>query len=129
MKSDMTLKGIFGSGSSGTVNIKTHDGQDVTFEFSEVNSIDVSHDHVDRELPNRQLRAEYNGTTLTIHGFLKGGPRQHVHKWEVDGMGATLDSEPPHHRLTCECGATACGNVHAGEIHNVRENVMQRKAW
>jgi hypothetical protein len=120
----MTLKGIFGTGSSGTVNIKTADGQDVTFEFSEVSSIDVSHEHIDQERPGNRLHVSYAGTELRIKGRLKGSPGGHVHKWQVDGMGATLDSNPPHHRLVCECGATACGNLQEGEVHNIREPIM-----
>ena len=45
----------------------------------------------------------------------------HVHKWKVDYRFPTLDSNPPHHALRCECGAVACGTSQGEEIHKLRE--------
>lgn len=49
----------------------------------------------------------------------------HEHKWTIDFGLPTVDVNPIHYALFCECGATACGDPegepHFNEIHNIKQ--------
>jgi hypothetical protein len=107
-----------------TITIERDGAYPLVVKFSELNEVSVNHDIRAKERFDGCVDHECRSTTITLKGRLAGGPPNHEHEWKCDSFGATsVDEDPPHFGLVCKCGATGCGNLEAGIVHNVREGV------
>ena len=106
-----------------TILIKRPGEPDIEVCFADVALFEVDHDIEERPLSGFTRAIRWKGTKLTISGRLKDAPLPHQHQWKPDGMGwtDTTGTDYPHEGLLCDCGATACGNLTTGEVHNIRE--------